>query len=322
LGIVISQCASANLDLSQNFITVIPQHEINNKEYIDNAISKNREISITNRLNIQEYSKNFRWNVLVPKYVDLITRLVNQQPTIVSCYFKIPNKRNHEFYVPFIRNFLKNVNQECIFWTTQDIQDEFKDIKNSHIQYTILTKIPESFEFPMTFWEQHKTLDMERYHTAELAKVWFLKKWFVLETAKLKNYELNHKFIWCDAGCIRSDKAVQSLLNFGNRYDLQDHKMHIQLLKRTLEYKQTDIPCFIFPTIKIGCAIMFGTKEAWFIYNALYNDMLHKYDQANISAVSDQYVTLSCIKNAKSAFELHSPNDDFDNEWFHFLETI
>ena len=68
LGVVVSECSSANLDLSKQFITVIPNDKLNDLEYISKEIEKNREYSILNREEIRNYAENFAWNIIIPTY--------------------------------------------------------------------------------------------------------------------------------------------------------------------------------------------------------------------------------------------------------------
>lgn len=68
LGIVISECGIANLDLDQPFITVIPNDKINDIAYIESQINRNREFSIRNRRVIIEYARQFDWNNIIKKY--------------------------------------------------------------------------------------------------------------------------------------------------------------------------------------------------------------------------------------------------------------
>jgi len=79
LGIVISEFATANLDLSKEFIDVIPEKKINDIEYIESVIIKNREYSISHRDEILEYSKNFEWsNVIKNYYIPNIEKLISK----------------------------------------------------------------------------------------------------------------------------------------------------------------------------------------------------------------------------------------------------
>lgn len=69
LGLVISEWATANLDLSKPFIDVIPENKIGDIEYVSNVIKNNREKSITMRKEIREYViENFSWEKIVKDY--------------------------------------------------------------------------------------------------------------------------------------------------------------------------------------------------------------------------------------------------------------
>jgi len=79
LGIVISEFATANLDLNKEFIDVIPENKINDIEYIKSIIVKNREYSISHRGEILEYSKNFEWsNIIENCYLPNIEKLISK----------------------------------------------------------------------------------------------------------------------------------------------------------------------------------------------------------------------------------------------------
>ena len=79
LGIVISEFATANLDLDKEFINVIPENKINDIEYIESIIIKNREYSISHREEILEYSKNFEWsNIIENYYLPNIEKLISK----------------------------------------------------------------------------------------------------------------------------------------------------------------------------------------------------------------------------------------------------
>jgi len=68
LGVVISQWASANLDLDKDFITVIPDDKINDMEFVDGEFVRNRYYSVNNRPEIREYAESFAWKKVVEEY--------------------------------------------------------------------------------------------------------------------------------------------------------------------------------------------------------------------------------------------------------------
>jgi len=78
LGVIISEWATANLDLSKNFITVIPEEKISDINYIEQKIVENRIYSIENRKEIFDYAKNFNWQIILEThYIPNIEKVIN-----------------------------------------------------------------------------------------------------------------------------------------------------------------------------------------------------------------------------------------------------
>ena len=76
LGLVLSEQSTANLDLSQPFITVIPDDKINDTQYLKEKIEENRKVSLGMRKKIREYCyNNFDWSVIIRKYLNIINSL-------------------------------------------------------------------------------------------------------------------------------------------------------------------------------------------------------------------------------------------------------
>ena len=77
LGVVVSEWASANLDIRKSFITVIPEDKISDIRYVEDAIISNRSYSIANRAEIREYAREFEWtNVIENHYLPVVEKLV------------------------------------------------------------------------------------------------------------------------------------------------------------------------------------------------------------------------------------------------------
>jgi len=73
LGVVVSECASANLDidpLTRPWITVIPNAELNNLEYIKQKINENRIAAAEFRAEIRNYGiSKFGWSKILGEYI-------------------------------------------------------------------------------------------------------------------------------------------------------------------------------------------------------------------------------------------------------------
>ena len=71
LGVVVSECASANLDLSKPFITVIPNDKLDDIQYVYRKVVENRLTSIQMRQEIHQYAMdNFAWGKIIEKYIE------------------------------------------------------------------------------------------------------------------------------------------------------------------------------------------------------------------------------------------------------------
>ena len=76
LLLVLSEEINAILDLSQPFITVIPDDKLNDNIFIKNKIQENRNISIKMRKEIRQYCKlNFDWSNIINQYIIIINSI-------------------------------------------------------------------------------------------------------------------------------------------------------------------------------------------------------------------------------------------------------
>lgn len=72
LGVVVSESAKANLD-NKDFLTVIPDNKLDDIEFVENEIIKNREVSVKKRAKIRKYAvKKFSWKNIIEEYIKLL----------------------------------------------------------------------------------------------------------------------------------------------------------------------------------------------------------------------------------------------------------
>ena len=73
LGVVVSECASANLDRTKPFITIIPDDKLDDISFVTEAIINNREISVKMREQIREYAlTEFAWSAIIDKFLQIV----------------------------------------------------------------------------------------------------------------------------------------------------------------------------------------------------------------------------------------------------------
>ena len=239
---------------------------------------------------------------------------------IVSAYFKIPSKQPHTFYVTHLQRFFRSLKAPLIFFTSPDVETEIRgwgfDLRNVQFVHTTVPELTAFQNYSPSFWARQKQRDPERYHTPELAAVWFEKKEFVLRAMSMVDAEV---FIWCDAGCVRNAASEAALRDFGLRSaELQDGRLHLQQI-RPIQAKAF----YQYPDISIAGAILAGNRSAWLVHATLYNESLNEYDAFGLSGNSDQYVTLRCTDKQPFHYMLHRPPPDCAVEsWFFFLQTL
>lgn len=242
---------------------------------------------------------------------------------IVSAYFRIPSKKSHEFYMENIKRFLRNVSTPIVFFTTPDFVDELANMRP--IEYPITFSTYESIyeieafkKYGFSFWKHHSDLDggptRGNLTSPELAAIWYNKKEFILRAYEIT--QSDEQYIWCDAGCIRTDAWLPYIRNFGTKLDVGD-KLAFQLLRELPSTPQL----LTWPSLNIAGAIIAGRIESWKTCGALYDEILKKYDEKNIPAASDQYVWGSTITFWSDSFLTIKPVYSPD-EWFFFLKMM
>ena len=76
LGLVLSEQSTANLDISQPFITVIPDDKLDDTTYLNQKIKENRKISLSMRKDIRKYClDNFDWSSIIKQYKSIIDNI-------------------------------------------------------------------------------------------------------------------------------------------------------------------------------------------------------------------------------------------------------
>lgn len=233
---------------------------------------------------------------------------------VVTAYLDIPSKQNSEFYINHIKRFLKYVKCKVVFFTSEDLIDFFKNIRNENIIY-VKTELNDLYtKYDDFFWERHVELDRGHNKTTkELSAIWYNKKEFI---KKAINIEKSDIYIWCDAGCIRTDEWIPYLQNFGKNIT-NNKKLNMQLLR--------DLPLEnVFLThgsVNIAAAIIYGDTESWLKCSKFYDEILEKFDTNNFPAAMDQYVWGTTILHYPEYFFTVKPIDSPD-EWFFFLKFL
>ena len=146
LGVVVSQYASSNLDITKDFITVIPEDKITDMNFLEKEIIKNRNYSVENRKEILEYAKTFEWsNVVEHYYVSAMEEIINKNKNKVAICFIGTGK-----YINFLPNYWRNIQEKFLPNTKKeffvftdgemnDAPDNITTISQEHLDWPYIT---------------------------------------------------------------------------------------------------------------------------------------------------------------------------------------
>jgi len=214
-------------------------------------------------------------------------------PVVVSAYYKIPSKSTHEKYMEYMKLFFQFFKgKKVMFFTEQSVLDELhdKNIDTQGIEFILkkFNDLPILNKFPYSFWLRQKERDIETYHTPELGIIWSSKKEFVREASELLPEE--QWFIWVDAGCVRKEEWLKFSNDFGTRNIPQNPGVYVGQL--------IPVPSknfFMYPDTCLSGTISAFHKDYIKLFCEKYDDMLQTYDNAKVSATSDQYIVRSMM---------------------------
>jgi hypothetical protein len=102
--------------------------------------------------------------------------------TIVSCYYKVKSKHSHSKYNEWISNFLQNLRNNIIIFTSEDLVDYLKEIGKNNNQMMIIIKNFEDIDILKQYniWDYQYELDPQKnIRTKECYIIWNSKMNFV-----------------------------------------------------------------------------------------------------------------------------------------------
>lgn len=143
LGLVISEFATANLDLSLPFIDVIPEHKISDQEFLADVIKNNRKKSLAARSEIESYAKTFDWPIVVDKYLEIVQTIVNDDIKLAKApsigVITVATGRYYEKFIPDLKKsidlFLKIEGHNINFYCFTDHEEITSDITKFPARY-------------------------------------------------------------------------------------------------------------------------------------------------------------------------------------------
>ena len=252
---------------------------------------------------------------LINYYKDLV-----KDVSVVSAYYPVKSKNSVEEYLKWLE-FWKHIPCNLVFFTTPELVEQIKNIRNGIEDRTRVIPLPfselEAFKrYGTDMWINEKSKDHEEYHTPELYALWYEKKEFIRKAIELNPF-ISSKFVWCDAGICRHPEWIPRLLQFPRSDRISENKFMV--LRITDFENETD-----FQQINcVGGGILAATKEIWLKYYYKYDNMLLTYLENNKFVGKDQSIIASIIQMEPDFFELVPIISEFKDNgylcWFSLL---
>ena len=133
--------------------------------------------------------------------------------TVVSGYWPIESKFNHEQYNKWFKNTLQ-INQQYIFFCNKDTNEYIKQLRNNLGTYFI--DYPLNNFYSKKYYKNH-WIDSMHVPSKELGIIW-LEKVHLMKLAKDSKLRNTDYYVWIDAGvCVYRDNVPPSIrLNLKN----------------------------------------------------------------------------------------------------------
>ena len=249
---------------------------------------------------------------------------INMSTCIVSAFYEIPSKASIEFYLPHVNRFFNYITQECVFFTNNSTYTKLEPIivkynkKNIHVTLLEFEELPGLAYRDYNFWKDQCKIDVEKYHTPELAIIWHNKSHLVKKATTITDHKY---YIWCDSGCIRNEQWKDICSNFGHRNRITDNTISVQLL-RGLPYNKV---YFSYPDVYVAGAIMGGERNMWEVFIQEYEKTIDKYVSNSVCCNMDQYIIASSILSNPTIFTpvlYNHAEHGCPDSWFFFLHYL
>ena len=243
--------------------------------------------------------------------------------TVVTAYFRIPNKFSHAHYVSWMSNFLTL--KSCLIIFTDNLSN-FEALDPSSlvlIQVNLRQRVYEVFNLSEEFWIQQVEIDPEKdiHKGMELYWVWALKTHFVAEAARRNEFSSDY-FMWLDIGVFRDDrflnKDIRSLrppsdfdnnsVYYGCPYQFDPSDLYVDASGKCM----TDFS----HKNRLAGGIFVLHKSVAFEWFEVYKDTLYEYKYRTWFAGKDQNVLATACIEFPTICTIVPSDGAPGNEWY------
>ena len=170
----------------------------------------------------------------------------------------------------------------------------------------------------ISFWDDQlrlKAHEVDLHKSFMLGVVWAEKIHFVRRAVE-ENPFASSKFIWCDAGIMRTDESAVGGFLFGcNDSVLSDNKFHLLEVGPVTPVDSKWWDPHHPEEVRFGGGIFGAHADVWQRIIPLYEGTLDEMAADGVCVFKDQVVWANCVRKEPSLFHIHRAH----KEWFHLL---
>lgn len=238
--------------------------------------------------------------------------------TLVTCYYKIPSKHDHNLYDNWIANLLENINSNIIIFTSSQLVSYLKQFGKNNSNIVIIEKelkdMPINKKYFNNFWENQENIDKQKKckRTKYCFQIWNSKFDFLKLAIKLNPFK-SDKFIWNDIGSMRDVSFCNKLKNYPKYENISNNKLDLMLLEEYDDINQT----FFHNETHVSGSIFGGNKDVILELHKLYYEYFDLYVKHNKFIGCDQQILSTLYLKNKEKINIVITDNNVIDKWFY-----
>lgn len=231
--------------------------------------------------------------------------------TVVTAYYDIPSKFDNSTYVRWITLLLRTLNCNVVFFVENEAAvTQFQPLCSwpSRVRFRIVKKDDWVMlkRKNISFWDDQLRLDSSEvglHKSFMLGALWAEKIHFVRRAIEENPFQ-SDKFIWCDAGIMRTQEDANRGFLFGcNETVISDSKFHIlEVGPDSGGNGKWWIPSG--KQIRFGGGIFGAHQRVWMSVIPLYERILDDMANDGVSVYKDQNVWANVVRHHPDLFSI------------------
>lgn len=268
--------------------------------------------------------------------------------TVVSAYYNMQSKVDHEVYLGWIKDFMK-LKCDTVFYTDSEVLTTLQQMANDqgkqNIKFVVLPRKEwvAYQKYGEEFWKWQRSIDTDNWlknpdidvdtqfipdHSPDLYCVWYEKMHFVQRTI-VDNPFNSQYFIWCDAGIIRDPAWLLNAKHFGCGTHERNVPKDKIILLNIKPYTESDVQYYkehsVMPSNKdlMGGGIQGAYPDTWSKWIDTYDKEFSRMVSLGKFVGKDQDIlnilayTCNDLVQRVEAFRYMCPN-----RWFFLLYVL